>query len=63
MKTIVILLITAFFSSCHKDYSCQCYTLQGHFISKNLVISGRKKSDAVKLCEAYSNKDETCSIQ
>lgn len=62
MKAIVILLITAFLSSCHKDYSCQCYTIQGHSVSRNLVISGRKKSDAVKLCNQYSNTDETCEL-
>ena len=62
MKTIVLLLIIACLSSCYKDYNCQCYTVQGHLVSRNLAISGRKKSDAVKLCNQYSNTDETCEL-
>jgi hypothetical protein len=63
MKAIFIFLLIIVLCSCRKDYSCQCYTTQGHEVSKNIEISGRKKSDAEKLCKAYNDETQDCSIQ
>ncbi len=69
-KIIVLIAISAFFSACKKDYTCECTTTVGSFSSTDkYVIKGVTKDRAKVNCVSTTYESsgvtvtKTCSLK
>lgn len=51
---IAVVAITAIFSSCKKDYTCECTSTYGGISTSASVTAKMTKKDAKEWCEGYN---------
>ncbi|MFT6137285.1 MAG: hypothetical protein ACJASM_001603 [Salibacteraceae bacterium] len=56
-----VALFAASFTSCKKDYICECTI--GGVLDNSLNIPKAKKADAEAACTAYQFDDEVCTLK
>ena len=66
MKKFMLLaavgLFAGTFTSCKKDYTCECRLNGETAVDNSLFIPKSKKDDAEAVCKAYAFDDETCTL-